>query len=118
MVNGLIIKVGYKLKNGDEIILNFEVKEEINLLKFKNIDLNIVYEDDDIMVINKFKGLVVYFFEIFSEIILVFGLLYYIDILFIYNDDFLRLGILYCIDKDILGFILVVKINEVYKILV
>ena len=58
-VNGKVQKASYKLKKGDEILLENEEPKEVEL-KAENIPLDIVYEDNDIVVINKPKGLVVH----------------------------------------------------------
>lgn len=58
-VNGNIIKASYKGKLGDEILIEEDEPKEIEL-KPENIELDILYEDDDIIVINKPKGMVVH----------------------------------------------------------
>ena len=58
-VNDKVQKASYKLKNGDTIILKVEEAKEAEL-KAEDIPLDIVYEDNDIVVINKPKGLVVH----------------------------------------------------------
>ena len=72
-VNGKITKPGYKLTTNDEVTINLEDKVDFNPLKPQDINLDIVYEDDDIMVINKPKGLVVHPSETFTETTLVSG---------------------------------------------
>ncbi len=58
-VNGLKKKISYKVQLGDEIIINIpEVKETD--LKPQDIPLEVIYEDNDIIVVNKPKGLVVH----------------------------------------------------------
>lgn len=58
-VNGNIEKSSYVVKEGDEIIIQEEKPQEIEL-KPQEIPLDIIYEDNDIIVINKSKGLVVH----------------------------------------------------------
>ncbi len=58
-VNGKVQKASYKLKNGDEIVLENEEPKETTLVA-EDIPLDIIYEDSDILVINKPKGLVVH----------------------------------------------------------
>lgn len=54
LVNGRVVKTSYKLKLGDEVVLNFD----IGLLKsIQKIDLPIVYENEQVIVINKPSGL-------------------------------------------------------------
>ena len=59
LVNGKILKAGYKLKAGDEVVLTVPEAKELNARPEK-MDLEIVYEDDDIAVVNKPRGLVVH----------------------------------------------------------
>lgn len=59
LVNGNNTKVAYKISLGDEITIIKEQPKEIEL-KAEDIPLDIIYEDDDILVVNKQKGLVVH----------------------------------------------------------
>ena len=59
LVNGTKKKLSYKVKIGDNISLNVPIPKEIDL-KPEKIPLEIVYEDNDIIVVNKPKGLVVH----------------------------------------------------------
>ena len=59
LVNGKKAKISYKLNINDEITIFEEEPEEIKL-EAEDIPLDIVYEDDDILVVNKQKGLVVH----------------------------------------------------------
>ena len=58
-VNGRIVKASYKVISGDEIEIEIPEPKEINL-KPQNIPLDVIYEDNDIIVINKPKGMVVH----------------------------------------------------------
>ena len=58
-VNGKETKHSYKLKLNDEIEITIPEAKEINL-KAQDIPLNVIYEDNDIIVINKPKGMVVH----------------------------------------------------------
>ena len=58
-VNGKIVKASYKVISGDEIEIEIPEPKEINL-KPQNIPLDVIYEDNDIIVINKPKGMVVH----------------------------------------------------------
>ena len=58
-INGKTIKDSYKIKRDDEIIINFPEAKEIDL-KAQEIPLEILYEDNDIIVVNKPKGMVVH----------------------------------------------------------
>lgn len=59
LVNGMKSKDSYKLKNGDIVKIIFKDMLE-SKLKAQKIPLNIVYEDNDILVLNKAKGMVVH----------------------------------------------------------
>ena len=58
LINGRKEKAGFKLKVGDEIEIDEKVVETIDV-SAENIPLDIVYEDNDLLVINKQVGLVV-----------------------------------------------------------
>ena len=59
LVNGNIVKVSYKVIQNDLIKINVEGPKEVDL-KPQDIPLDIIYEDDDILIINKEKGMVVH----------------------------------------------------------
>jgi 23S rRNA pseudouridine1911/1915/1917 synthase len=59
-VNGKIVKSNYRTKPGDNIVLLTLINPEYTELKPEDIPLNIVYEDDDVMVINKKPNMVVH----------------------------------------------------------
>lgn len=59
LVNGKKIKHSYKVQENDKIILEEEIPQEIEL-KAQDIPIEIIYEDNDIIVVNKPKGLVVH----------------------------------------------------------
>ncbi len=59
LVNGKKTKASYKLQENDKITQQEEKPQEINL-KAQDIPIEIIYEDDDIIVVNKPKGLVVH----------------------------------------------------------
>lgn len=59
LVNGEIVRTSYKVACGDIITINEEKPKEINILP-QEMPLDIIYEDDDILIINKEKGIVVH----------------------------------------------------------
>ena len=59
LVNGNKVKTSYKVSEGDLITIQKEIPKEIDLLP-QDIPLNIIYEDDSILIINKEKGMVVH----------------------------------------------------------
>lgn len=73
-----------------------------------------MYEDEYLVVINKLCGMVVYFGVGNFENIFVNVFLYKFRGRFSSINGVIRFGIVYRFDKDILGFLIVVKIDEVY----
>lgn len=59
LVNGKIVRVSYKVVCGDVITVDEEKPKEIDILP-QEMPLDIIYEDDDILIINKEKGIVVH----------------------------------------------------------
>ncbi len=59
LVNGKKEKASYKVNRGDKIYINKPEAKEISL-KAENIPIEILYEDNDIIVVNKPKGMVVH----------------------------------------------------------
>ena len=105
LVNGKKTKNSYKLEPSDIIDITF-VKEE-NRVKGEDIPLNIVYEDDDIIVVNKPSGMVVHPSVGNTSKTLVNALVNYSKLSSI-NGDY-RPGIIHRIDKDTSGLLLVAK---------
>ena len=97
-----------KLKPGDEISLTIPEAKPVDIAP-KEIPLDIVYEDDDVVVLNKPKGLVVHPAAGHQDDTLVNGLLYAMgDSLSGINGE-LRPGIVHRIDKDTSGLLAVAK---------
>lgn len=116
LINGNTSKSNYRLKNEDEI--TYEIQEEDVSLVAMDIPLDIVYEDDDIMVINKPKGLIVHpTASTLNQPTLVHALLAHTDKLSDLNGE-LRPGIVHRLDKDTSGLLLVAKTNEAHAKLV
>lgn len=59
LVNGKQVKISYKVTEGDLITVHEEQPKDVDLLP-QDIPLDIIYEDDDILLINKEKGMVVH----------------------------------------------------------
>ena len=105
-----------KIKENDLIEVNMpEIKT--NYIKPKKINLDIIYEDEDIIVINKNSGLIVHPGAGNKDETLVNGLLYlYKNNLSNLNGEF-RPGIVHRIDKDTSGIIVVAKNNHAHALL-
>ncbi|GGC80613.1 RluA family pseudouridine synthase [Enterococcus wangshanyuanii] len=106
-VNGEIIRSNYKVKAADEIVITIPEPEELDI-QAENIPLEIVYEDDDVLVINKPQGMVVHPSAGHSHGTLVNALLYHIKDLSSINGV-IRPGIVHRIDKDTSGLLMVAK---------
>ena len=119
--NGLILvnskkeKSSYKLRENDEITVeDFPVKSlEVEA---EDIPLDIVYEDDDVIVINKPKGLVVHPGAGNEEHTLANALKFHSDSLSTINGEY-RPGIVHRIDKDTAGLLIVAKNDAAHAFL-
>ena len=116
LVNDKKVKPSYKVEIDDKIIVNNEdFKEDWEIVPTK-MDLNIVYEDNDIIVIDKPSGLVVHPGSGNYTNTLVNGLMDYTKNLSNINGD-IRPGIVHRIDKDTSGLLLIAKSNKAHEIL-
>tara|TARA_B100001059_G_scaffold59336_1_gene54720 strand:+ start:2109 stop:3125 length:1017 start_codon:yes stop_codon:yes gene_type:complete len=105
-VNRNKVKTNYKVKGGDQIKVLFNHPPHENLLVPEKIPLNIIYEDETIIVINKDPGLVVHPGHGNYSGTLVNGLLYHLEKL---PKNNYRPGLVHRIDKDTSGLIVVAK---------
>lgn len=113
LVNGKASKGGYLVRLDDEICVN-HVEEDMNVTPEK-MDLDIVYEDDDVIVVNKANGVVVHPAPGNYHGTLVNGLLYHSK-LSDKNGEF-RPGIVHRIDAYTTGLLMVAKNNKAHDIL-
>ena len=107
LVNGKQEKSSYKISENDIITIE-DFPSEVSDLNAEDIPLDIVYEDDDVMVINKPKGLVVHPGAGNEEHTLANALKFHSDNLSTLNGEF-RPGIVHRIDKDTAGLLIVAK---------
>lgn len=115
LVDGAMVKTGYTIKGHETITI--ELLEEKTLdLEPVDLKLDIVYEDDDLFVINKPQGMVVHPASSYHEPTLVHGLLFEADKLSTINGT-VRPGIVHRIDKDTSGLLIVAKTDEAHRIL-
>ena len=105
-VNGEVVKPKYKVSSGDTIVIQNEEPREIDLTP-EEMSLDIVYEDDDVIVVNKPSGMVVHPAAGHESHTLVNGLLAHSPLSTI-NGEF-RPGIVHRIDKDTSGLLMVAK---------
>lgn len=109
LVNGQKSKPGYMLRDGDEIQLSaFAPVTNVGPTRPAAIDLEIVYEDSDLLVVNKPAGMVVHPAPGHHDDTLVNALLAYLPALQ-ESDETLRPGIVHRLDKDTSGLIIVAK---------
>lgn len=114
LVNGKTVKPSYNVKEND--IITIEDYQEDITIEAENIPIDIVYEDDDIIVVNKKSGMVVHPGNGNSSGTLVNALMYYTNKLSNINGE-VRPGIVHRIDKDTSGLMLVAKNNQAHNIL-
>ena len=113
-VNDAIVKANYKVKTGDSVAVNVPIASEIDVTP-EDIPLDIVYEDDCMLVVNKPQGMVVHPAAGNYSGTLVNALLHYCpDTLSGINGE-KRPGILHRIDKDTSGLLLVAKNDIAHK---
>ncbi|MGM0217266.1 RluA family pseudouridine synthase [Enterococcus sp. AZ126] len=111
-VNGEITRSNYKVKENDEISINIPEPVELDVLA-EDIPIEIVYEDDDVLVINKPQGMVVHPSAGHQDGTLVNALLYHIKDLSSING-IIRPGIVHRIDKDTSGLLMVAKNDKAH----
>jgi len=111
LVNNVLVKPSYKVKPGDIVqIFLPNPPREIELIP-QNIPLNIVYEDEDVLVVNKAAGMVVHPAYGNYSGTLVNALLYYFKDLPLFSSGEARPGLAHRIDKNTSGLLVVAK-NE------
>ncbi|OLO40816.1 pseudouridine synthase [Alkalihalophilus pseudofirmus] len=115
-VNGETVKTNYKAQFNDK--LELEIPEpELLEVEPEPIDLEIVYEDEDVIVVNKPRGMVVHPAPGHSSGTLVNGLMYHCKDLSGINGV-IRPGIVHRIDKDTSGLLMVAKNDRAHESLV
>lgn len=115
-VNGKAVKSNYKLKLGDRIEITEKEVVEADI-QAENLNLDIYYEDDDVAIVYKSKGMVVHPSPGHYSGTLVNGLMYQIKNLSGINGE-IRPGIVHRIDKDTSGLLMVAKNDVAHRSLV
>lgn len=113
LVNGKKVSKKQKINGGDIININVPDPEETEAVP-ENIPISIVYEDDDIIVVNKPKGMVVHPAPGNSRGTLVNALLYHCGDSLSAINGVIRPGIVHRIDKDTSGLLVIAKNNEAH----
>ena len=107
LVNGKKIKPSYSIADNDEISVLIEQPETMEILP-QDLPLNIIYEDDDIIVVNKARGMVVHPSAGHDDGTLVNALMFHCDKMPVIGGQ-MRPGIVHRIDKDTTGLLVVAK---------
>ena len=114
LVNGKAVKSNYRLRDGDIVNLAIPKPESLEILP-ENIPLDIVYEDDDVILINKPKGMVVHPAAGHYSGTLVNALLYHCKDNLSGINGVLRPGIVHRIDMDTTGIIIACKNDNAHQ---
>lgn len=115
-IAGITIKSNRVLKAGEEISFQLPLPEELSV-EPQNIPLDILYEDDDLLVVNKPKDMVVHPAPGHQEGTLVNALLYHCKGSLSGINGILRPGIVHRIDKDTTGALVVCKTDTAHRAL-
>ncbi|MGN1125088.1 MAG: RluA family pseudouridine synthase [Candidatus Gastranaerophilaceae bacterium] len=116
LINGLVKKPSHKLHEGDIIEFEPQSVENVNI-PAQNIPIDIVYEDENMLVVNKPAGMLTHPTTIERENTLVNALLYkYGENLSNINGEFRR-GILHRLDRNTSGLLMVAKNNDAHEFL-
>lgn len=113
-VNGTIVKSNYRLHEEDRIELTVPNPLETDILP-ENLNLEIVYEDADVLVVNKPKGMVVHPSAGHGSGTLVNGLMYHCKDQLSGINGVLRPGIVHRIDMDTTGLLIVCKNDSAHN---
>lgn len=115
LVNGKAVKAKYSVKEGD--LVTYDLPEpEVLEYEAEDIPLDIVYEDDDVAVVNKPQGMVVHPSVGHTSGTLVNALMYHIHDLSSINGV-VRPGIVHRIDKDTSGLLMIAKNDRAHQAL-
>ena len=115
-VNGEVVKPKYKVKTGDVIEITVPEVEELEIVA-EDLNLEIIYEDADVLVVNKPRGMVVHPAPGHTTGTLVNGLMHHCTDLSGINGV-MRPGIVHRIDKDTTGLLMVAKNDVAHESLV
>ena len=116
LVNGKVVKANYKLSAGDSVEVEIPDPEPLDILP-EDIPLDILYEDDDILVVNKPKGMVVHPAPGHYTHTLVNAVMFHCGKDLSGINGVLRPGIVHRIDMDTTGSLLICKNDVAHQIL-
>ena len=106
-VNDIVVKSSYKVKGGDTVRVLFGHPPYENLLVGEDLPIDVVYEDDSLIIVNKAAGMVVHPGHGNYSGTLINGLMFHFDNL--PQNDKQRPGLVHRIDKDTTGLLVVAK---------
>ena len=109
LVNGAPVKANYRVRPGDEILVWDTRQPERTEIVAQEMPLDIIYEDDQVLVVNKPAGLVVHPGSGNYEGTLINGLAYYLGAESLDTEGLPRVGLVHRIDKDTSGLLLIAK---------
>lgn len=112
-VNGKSVSKSYKVNTGDEILLEIPEPVELDVLP-EDIPIEIVFEDDDLLVVNKPKGMVVHPAAGNYNGTLVNALLFHCKGRLSSINGVIRPGIVHRIDKNTSGLLIVAKTDKAH----
>lgn len=117
LADSKMIRPNYHVQTGDQISFSWEEKKELALIP-QDIPLDILYEDEHMLVINKARGMVVHPGSGNPDGTLVNALLFHVGpSLFEVCEDPIRPGIVHRLDKDTSGVMVVAKSKEAFPVL-
>jgi len=116
LVNGETVKTNYKVKPDDVVTVSVPDAEPLDI-EAENLNLEIIYEDEDVLVVNKPRGMVVHPAPGHTSGTLVNGLMHQVKDLSGING-IMRPGIVHRIDKDTSGLLMVAKNDKAHVSLV
>ena len=116
LVNGSAVRKNYKSTVGDEVRVSLPQAEEVELVA-QDIPLDVVFEDDDVIVVNKPRGMVVHPAPGHSDGTLVNALLYHCGESLSGIGGEKRPGIVHRIDMDTSGLLIVAKNDFAHRFL-
>lgn len=111
-VNGTPVKSSYRVKPGDEVTVVMEYPRRETKIVAEDLPIDIVYEDDDLLVVNKQAGMVVHPGHGNYTGTLVNALCWHLRDMPLFNADDPRPGLVHRIDKDTSGLIVVAKTEQ------
>jgi 23S rRNA pseudouridine1911/1915/1917 synthase len=110
LVNQKIQKPSYRVKPGDDVLANLVIENEIEAVP-EPMDLNIVFEDDELIVLDKPKGVIVHPARGNNHGTLVNGLLYHCQLPKSSNSK-IRPGVVHRLDKNTTGLLVFAKTDD------